>query len=195
MLGDDDLVARFELALDDFSVGVVVEAGGHCDPNCFAVAQHPDPALLGRPRSAGRAASPRCTGGHRCITQRLARHAQNVGALVGDDAVGCGHAGLERQIGIVDADHHVIGHHVLHGLRRLPHLHDGSFEGALREGIDGEDGLVAVRDAADVAFAHIGVDLHLGEVGGDEKKRRGLKAGRHRLPHGHVARHHRAVHR
>src|SRR5665648_1092801 len=55
LLGDDDLVVGFQFTLDDFGVGVVVEAGGHCDPNCFAVAQHPDPALLGRTRSAGRA--------------------------------------------------------------------------------------------------------------------------------------------
>ena len=58
---------------------------------------------------------------------------------------------------------------------------------ALRESVDGERGLVSELDAADVALAHVGIDLHPGEVGGDEKQRRRLEARRDGLPHRDVA--------
>ena len=61
--------------------------------------------------------------------------------------------------------------------------------------VDGEGGLVTFLDAADVAFADIGVDLHLGEIGGDQKQRRRLKAGRDGLTLRHIARHDGAVDR
>src|SRR4029079_9228497 len=68
-------------------------------------------------------------------------------------------------------------------------------KGAPRERIDGEGRAVAGLDAADVALADIGVDLHLREVGRDQEQRRRLEARRHGLTDGDVARDDGAVHR
>ena len=67
-------------------------------------------------------------------------------------------------------------------------------EDPLWKSIDGKSGLVAFLDPAHVAFAGIGVHLHLLEVRGDEKQRRRLEAGGDGLPAGHVAGHDGAVH-
>ena len=105
------------------------------------------------------------------------------------------HARLEREIAIIGVHHDVVGDDVLHGLRRLPHLGDRSFESPVGEGIDGEIGFVSNLNAADVAFAHIGVDLHFAEVSCDQKQSGGLEAGRYGLANGDIARDHGAVHR
>ena len=101
--------------------------------------------------------------------------------------------GISARSVIVDADHGVIGHDVLNRLRRLAALGHRALEHPLRIGVDGEGGLVALLDLADVALAGVGVDLHLLEVGRDEEQRRRLEAGGDGLALRHIARHHRAV--
>ena len=105
-----------------------------------------------------------------CVApQRLIGHANNVGALVGDNP-GCGsHPRLQRQVRIVDTDDDVIGDDILHGLRRLTDLADRALKHSLRKRVDGETTLVFLLDTADIALAHIGVDLHLLEIAGDKK--------------------------
>ena len=65
--------------------------------------------------------------------QRAQRHAQRVLPASGGDRHGRGHAGLEREVAVVDADDHVVGHHVQHRDRRVAHLHHASLEDAARD--------------------------------------------------------------
>ena len=63
------------------------------------------------------------------------------------------------------------------------------------KGVDREAGVCAFDGAGDVGLADVGVDLHLGQIGGDQEQGGGLKARGHGLAGGDIARHHRAVHR
>ena len=191
---DDDLIAGFRSPLDDLGVGVVVEAESSTATRTGLPSRRTQTcALRACARSADVAAARRRTGGH--IAQRLIRHAQHVVALVGDDPDRRRHARLQHQVGIGDADHDVVGDDVLHRLRRLADLAHLALERAIGKGFDREGRRVVLLDAADVAFADIGIDLHLGEIGGDQEQGRRLEARRDRLAHGDVARHHGAVHR
>jgi len=111
----------------------------------------------------------------------LVRNAQNVGTLIDDDARSRSHAGLEQVFLVGNADHDVIRDDVLHGLRGLTELQYFAGEGAIWIGLDDEGRLVSLAQAPDIAFADIGIDFHLREVGGDQEKRRRLEARRHRL--------------
>src|SRR5207253_5558513 len=53
--------------------------------------------------------------------------------------------------------------------------------------VDPEGDRLARPDAPDVGFVDVRVDLHLGQVRGDDEERRRLHAGRDRLPDVHVA--------
>ena len=97
---------------------------------------HDDRAGLGlpsRPRRAPSAPGSAPAGVRRLRLGRRApaarsgapqRHAQHVVALVGDDARVRRHAGQQREVGVVDAHHHVVGDDVLHRDRRLADLRD-----------------------------------------------------------------------
>ena len=190
LLCGDNQIARLEIAADDL-VKVSSSSPSH-DRYGYRLAVAQDPDLAVRSRAPARR---RARHAARHVTQRLVRNAEHVVALIDDDARCGGHARHQREVGIVDADHDIEGHDVLDGLRRLADLTNRAFEDALREGVDRKGCLVSLLDAADVAFADIGVDLHLGEVGGDQKQRRRLEACGDRLTHGDIARHHRAVDR
>ena len=107
--------------------------------------------------------------------------------MVDNDLRRGGHARHQRQIAVVEVDDRIIGHDVLHRLRRQSDLEHGSLEHPLRVGIDRKGGLVACLHAADVALADIGVDLHLLEIGADQEQRRRLQGRRDGLSLRHVA--------
>src|ERR1035437_10586828 len=92
------------------------------------------------------------------------------------------------------ASHEIVGDHILNGLRRLADLAHNALEGSFWERIYRESALIALLDAADVTLAHIGIDLHLGKVSGDEKQCWCLEARRNGLSHCHVPRNNDAIH-
>ena len=71
-------------------------------------------------------------------TNRRQRDSQHVAALGGDDVRVGRHAGKQRQIVILDIDHDIIGHDVLHGDRSLANLADRAPERAVRIALNGE---------------------------------------------------------
>ena len=117
----------------------------------------------------------------------MVRNAQNVGTLIDDDARSRSHAGLEQVFLVGNADHDVIRDDVLHGLRGLTELQYFAGKRAIGKRFDDERRGVSFAQAPDVAFADIGIDLHLREVGGDQEERRRLEACRHRLADRDVA--------
>ena len=64
----------------------------------------------------------------------------------------------------------VIGHDVLHRDRGIAYLDDFAAERRIGEGIDRECDGLPHGNAADIRFTHVGIDLHLGEVLGNENK-------------------------
>ena len=182
--GDDEVV-RLQVARNDFGEAVIIEAGDDRHRQLFPIAQQPQRC---RPLGSRRLARPG-------VAQRLIRHAERIRPGIDDDLGGRGHAGFQRQILVVHAGHHIIGHHILHGLRRLAYLDDRAGENPPGKGIDGEVRRAALLDDTDIALADIGIDLHLGEVRRDQKQRRGLEGGGDGLAHGDIARHHRAIDR
>jgi hypothetical protein len=127
--------------------------------------------------------------------QRSVRHAQRGFFLSRYDRDVCGHAGLEFEITIVHRDDHVIGDDVLDADGGIPHLCDSPFEELFGIGVHAEVRLLAFGHAADIGLADVGVDLHLGQVLGDDEQSRRLETGGDRLADIHVARHDNAVHR
>ena len=131
--------------------------------------------------------------GRRPEAQRRVGHAQHVVLLRVDEGDVGGHAGAELQLGVVDVDDGVVGDHVLDRLRRvadLPHL---AAEDLRRVGVDREAGVHPGRQPAHVGLGHAGVDLHLGQVLGDDEEGRRRQRGGHRLAHVDVARDDHAV--
>ncbi len=84
--------------------------------------------------------------------------------------------GFSARSGFADLDDDVVGHHVLHRDRGVPHLHDGALEGAARIGVDGEGRRLPFVDAADVGLGDVRLHLHLGQVLGDLEELRRLEA-------------------
>ena len=93
--------------------------------------------------------------------QRSVTDLQGVVPLRADDRDVRGHAGLQFQVGIIDADDGVVGDDVLHRNRRIAHLHDLAVEGALGKSIYRKIDLLPRFHRPDVRFGHVGVDLHL----------------------------------
>ena len=112
------------------------------------------------------------------MTAWLAEHdAAGVGAL--QQRV---HGADEMPVrGDVDRDHGVVGHHILDGDWRVADLGDFTGELAARESVHGEFYILAFRNAADIGLGDAGVDLHFGEVVGDDEQSGGVEAGRHGL--------------
>src|SRR5262245_36359717 len=175
-LGDDHVIALPQLAADDFRRRAVVEPDAEGHRRGLAVAQDPHAPRAGggvhstrgsRGASAsGAAAQPRA---FRQEAQRLLGHHQYVVALRLDDARRRGHPWLAGVVGIAQRHDHVVRYAVLTGDGSLPHLAHGALELAARERLNRERRAVTDLDAADVRLAHVGVDLHLGEVGGDQE--------------------------
>ena len=120
------------------------ETGSDSDGNGPTVAQHPELRVCFSLVAVAKTA--------RHIAQRLIRNAQDVVSLIDDDPRRRGHAGNQRQIAVIDADDGVVGHDVLHRLRRLTPLRHDAMEHPLRKGVDGKGGGVADLDAADIGF-------------------------------------------
>src|SRR6185437_2326345 len=142
LFGGNDENARLQVSADDFGVGIVVEAECDRDGNWLAVAKDPDLALI---RSAARGGwlgrfglNGSCSLAFGQKAQRLIWNANDVASLIDDDACRSRHARFQRQVGIIYADHDIVGHHVLYRLRRLAYLHHFADEGPLRECINGE---------------------------------------------------------
>ena len=114
--------------------------------------------------------------------QRGVTDLQGVVPLRADDRDVRGHAGLQFQVGIIDADDGVVGDDVLHRNRRIAHLHDLAVEGAFGKSIYRKIDLLPRFHCPDVRFGHVGVDLHFGEVIGDGKNDRRTQASRDGLP-------------
>jgi hypothetical protein len=106
----------------------------------------------------------------------------------------CRHTGLEFQIRIVHPDHRVVGDNVLNRERRIAHLNHGAMEGAIRECVNCKIDVLMFLDATDVGFGYIGVDLHFGEIIGDNEEDRRVEARRDGLSHVHAARNDHAIH-
>lgn len=85
--------------------------------------------------------------------------------------------GQPRQQGavtVVHRNHHRIGHHIVGGGRRQPHLLDHPPEAAVRKGIDAEAHRLPGLDLADVGLVHRQFDLHLRQILGDGEQLRRL---------------------
>ena len=107
----------------------------------------------------------------------------------------CGHAGLQEEFRIGYVHDDVVGRDVLDTDRDLAYLPYGPLEHAVRECVNAEVRSFSVSQIADIRFAHVGIDLHLRQVLGDQKQRRRLKAGGDGLADVDIARDHRAVNR
>ncbi len=186
-----------EIAAEDFHIGSVIQTGGDAHLLKSGPLEHPNLFPGRRPFRGG-------TGDRsfRLVwaalgvkVQRLDRNAQHVVAPRGCDRYIGGHPRLEQQFGIGDVEHHVIGDDILNRDWRLTHLPHHAFEVPIREGVDPEARALTLAHVADIRFADVGIDLHLGQVLGDQKQRRGLETGRDGLSDVDIARHHRAVHR
>ena len=123
------------------------------------------------------------------------RHAQGSFLLSGHNRHVRRHARFELQVFVVDRDHDVVRHDVLHADRRVPHLRDGPVEKVFRVSIHAEAGSLSFSHAADIGLADIGVHLHLHQVLRDDKEGGGLEAGHDGLTDVHGAGDHNAVYR
>src|SRR5439155_3536396 len=155
---DDDRVPLVKVPLQHLRALIVADAGFHLDAPERAVRREDvDGALLLRAR-VRRPGSDSV----RTEAERADRDAEGLVALRRRDRDVGGHAGLELELRVLDRDDDVVGHDVLHGDGRVPHLRDLAVEGLTRVRIDGEGGGLPVAYAAHVGLAHVGVDLHLG---------------------------------
>ena len=105
------------------------------------------------------------------------------------------HARLQPEVLIIDIDHDVIGHHILHIDRGKTDLTDRA--GKLMAGIsiDGKGRLFPFGDPADIRFANVRIDLHLRQIERDQEKVRCGETGGNRLTDLHGSRHDDPVHR
>src|SRR3990172_13274150 len=100
------------------------------------------------------------------------------------------HAGLQIKLRVGYLDHHVVGNHVLHHNRRYPYLEHLALKDLVRIGVHGELYVHALPYPSYVSLRNARIDLHLGKVLGNGKKRGGLKTRGNRLSHVHVSRNH-----
>ena len=133
--------------------------------------------------------------GRRPEAERRIRHAQHVGALRDFDLHGRRHARLELQLLIGHVDDRGVGRDVLDDDRLQPDLRHGAFEHFRRIRVDVERDVLAGTDAADVRFVDVRVDLHLGQIRGDDEERRRRHARGDGLAHVDAALNHDAVDR
>ena len=123
-------------------------------------------------------------------TKGAIRNLQHIIPMRGDDGNIRGHAGLQFLIRIADADDGVVRDHVLHRDRRIAHLHHLPVKGLRRKSVDREIHILIDRDAADVRFGHVRVDLHFREIVRDLENDRRLQARRHGLADVDISRNH-----
>ena len=97
-----------------------------------------------------------------------------------------GHAGLQAQVGVVNVDHRRVGDDVLRDYRLNPDLPDEPREFVLGIGVNREGDVLPGVNHADVGFVDARVQLHLGEIAGDDEQRRRLEAGRDGLADVHA---------
>ena len=112
---------------------------------------------------------------------------ENIITLGDDDRdVGC-HPGLQSQIRIIHIDHCIVGDHILNRDRRVADLSDFAVERRAVIGIHGELDILPFLDISDIRLGNVGVDLHLGEIVGDDENNRRVQAGGNRLTHIDIA--------
>ncbi len=127
--------------------------------------------------------------------ERCVGNLEHVVFLRHDDGDIGRHAGLQTKVLIVHTDHDIVSDHVLHTDWSKPHLPDRPGKRDSGIGIDGEYRFLPFGNPADIRFADVRIDLHLGEIEGDQKKIRRREAGRHRLADFDVSGHDDTVHR
>lgn len=70
---------------------------------------------------------------------------------------------------IIHIDNDVVGHNVLDAQRGVTDLCHEAMKESVGIGVDRKFSLLPFFDAANVRFAHIRVDLHLGQILGNDK--------------------------
>ena len=130
----------------------------------------------------------------RLETQGSIAHLEHTIALADFNLCIDGQPRQQGAIAIVHADHHRIGHHVIGGGRRHPHLLDHAGKLPIREGIGGKTHRLAFSDLADVGFIHRQFNLHLGKIFGNGEQHRRGEAGGHGLARVDGAGQHHAIH-
>ena len=79
----------------------------------------------------------------RAIAKGGGRHGEHTLGLSGDDRNGGGHAGPQQQLVVVDLKPRIVGDDAVGGDRGVGDVADLGVERPLREGIDGEAGMLA----------------------------------------------------
>ncbi len=92
-----------------------------------------------------------------------------------------GHARFEFELRILNAEDHIVGHHVLHGFRDIADLPDAAIEGFAGVGINVKKGRLANVNFANIRFADIRIEFHLSQRLRNEKQGGCLQAGGHGL--------------
>ena len=124
----------------------------------------------------------------RCEAQRLVGYSQHASAFLRVDSDIGGESRFQFQIGILCADHHLVGYHVV-GCRGLQtDLLHRTLEGVVGISVDGEGNAVALLYSAYVSLVHVGYYLHVGQVFGDGEELRSVETGSHGLTFLHTLR-------
>ena len=111
------------------------------------------------------------------IAQRRIRHGEHAGRFGDGDVGDRGHAGQELGVGVLDRKHGGVAYQPVFFGRGVAHLGDGRGEDHAVIGFDGEGGVVALGNLADVGFGDRGEELHLGQVLGDGEQGRRRERG------------------
>ena len=114
--------------------------------------------------------------------ERAIGNGQNVPGLLGDDLQRRGHARVEELLGIGRGNDRRVGDDVLHRFRRPAHLDDPAVKDAVRIGVHGKLGGLALFDRSDIRFIDAAAHLHLTEIARDAKQGLRLQPCRDRLP-------------
>ena len=124
---------------------------------------------MSRPLDGCRAPS---QGGRWPKAQSSIGHGKDFWTLGIDDDNVRRHARAEAQVFVVYVDDGIVGDDVLKRGRSIANLPDLAGEALPRKRVDCEIGLHPHFEAPDVAFGHVGVDLHLRQVLRNREERR-----------------------